>query len=98
MGIGEASPYLGRKLGPGAAQEGFLVRPADAGVDALAEYRRVAYCSFHTTAGYLDDYDEVCPYDGMAPDVVYQYLSPVSQGVSRPSAQLTKCCISCGKP
>lgn len=26
-----------------------------------------------TTAGYLDDYDEVCPYPSMAPDVVYAY-------------------------
>ena len=29
-----------------------------------------------TTAGYIDDYDEVCPYTGAtAPDVVYQYTA-----------------------
>ncbi|MEZ4386875.1 MAG: hypothetical protein R3D98_04740 [Candidatus Krumholzibacteriia bacterium] len=30
-----------------------------------------------TTAGYTDDYDEVCPYDSMSPDVVYS-ISPAA--------------------
>ncbi len=28
------------------------------------------------TCGYVDDYDAMCPYGAMAPDVVYSYVSP----------------------
>lgn len=35
-----------------------------------------------TTAGYTDDYDEVCPYTGsIAPDVVYAFVPAVSQAI-----------------
>ena len=36
-----------------------------------------------STAGYLDDYDEVCPYNNPgAPDVVYYYIPPANQLLS----------------
>ena len=35
-----------------------------------------------TTAGYVNDYDEICPYSGStAPDVVYKYVATSSQSV-----------------
>ncbi|MBU0983461.1 MAG: hypothetical protein KKA42_06300, partial [candidate division Zixibacteria bacterium] len=42
----------------------------------------IPYTNTGTTAGYTDDYDEVCPYTGStAPDVVYAYTSPVEQWI-----------------
>jgi len=36
-----------------------------------------------TTAGFADDYDEICPYGGStSPDVVYVYFPPVDQTVA----------------
>ncbi len=36
-----------------------------------------------TTAGYTDDYDEICPYSGAtAPDVVYKYVATTTQPVN----------------
>jgi hypothetical protein len=36
-----------------------------------------------TTVGFVDDYDEICPYSGStAPDVVYEYVSPSTQSVN----------------
>jgi hypothetical protein len=36
-----------------------------------------------TTAGYTDDYDEACPYDGStSPDVVYTFTPEVAMGVT----------------
>ncbi len=32
-----------------------------------------------TTVGYNDDYDEMCPYGGMGPDVVYRFASTMLQ-------------------
>jgi hypothetical protein len=34
-----------------------------------------------TTAGYIDDYDEVCPYASTSPDVVYSYEAPADMSV-----------------
>ena len=35
-----------------------------------------------TTAGYTDDYDEVCPYDGStSPDVVYSFVAAADMGI-----------------
>ena len=37
----------------------------------------VPFSDAGTTAGYANDYDEVCPYTGSAsPDVVYSYWAP----------------------
>jgi len=42
----------------------------------------VPYNNSGTTAGYTDDYDEVCPYSGStAPDVVYTYTPAVTEAV-----------------
>jgi len=38
------------------------------------------YTAFGTTAGYYDDYDEVCPYSSFSPDVAYSY-TPFSDEV-----------------
>jgi hypothetical protein len=36
-----------------------------------------------TTAGYIDDYDEVCPYTGsVSPDVVYSFVPDMAGGVN----------------
>jgi hypothetical protein len=61
----------------GAALHGRDVpRPVVAGED-IATALPIAvlpYADFGTTCGFLDDYDEVCPFDGStAPDVVYAY-------------------------
>jgi hypothetical protein len=34
-----------------------------------------------TTIGYNDDYDEMCPYGGAGPDVVYRFVSTMPQSV-----------------
>jgi hypothetical protein len=38
------------------------------------------YIDTGTTTGYANDYDEVCPFDSMAPDVVYAY-TPLSEEI-----------------
>ena len=41
------------------------------------------YSDAGTTAGYNNDYDEVCPYSGStSPDVVYEYTAPVNIDVN----------------
>ncbi len=35
-----------------------------------------------TTIGYNDDYDEMCPYDAMARDVVYRFVSTMPQSIT----------------
>ena len=36
-----------------------------------------------TTDGYIDNYDEVCPYTGStSPDVVYSYTSEITWGIN----------------
>jgi hypothetical protein len=40
------------------------------------------YLDTGTTTGYADDYDEFCPIDGSAPDVVYAYLPTADEAIT----------------
>jgi hypothetical protein len=43
----------------------------------------IPYSNVGTTAGYTNNYDEICPYDGStAPDVVYAYTPPANATIS----------------
>jgi hypothetical protein len=54
----------------------------DQGGDTIATARPILWLPYDdtgTTFGYVDDYDEVCPYTGsLSPDVVYKYSSPAN--------------------
>jgi hypothetical protein len=53
--------------------------------DTIANAIVIPYLPFNdsrTTAGFADNYDEICPYSGStAPDVVYEYVSASTQSV-----------------
>jgi hypothetical protein len=70
---------------PGTNPEN-VPNPALQGGDTIASARlipSVPYNDSGTTAGYTNDYDEVCPYaDSTSPDVVYKYVSPIAQSVA----------------
>jgi hypothetical protein len=56
--------------------------PSRQGGDTIATALSIPalpYLDTGTTTGYADDYDEVCPTDGMGPDVVYAYTAPADQ-------------------
>jgi hypothetical protein len=42
----------------------------------------IPFADTGTTAGYSDDYDEICPYsNSFSPDVVYAYVPPADESV-----------------
>jgi hypothetical protein len=58
------------------------VRQAGDTLDDALLIPSVPYSDTGTTAGYTDDYDEVCPYMGsVAPDVVYRYVPASDQSL-----------------
>lgn len=52
-------------------------RPAGDKIEDALEISDLPFLATGSTVGYIDNYDEVCPYEGStAPDVVYRYRSP----------------------
>jgi hypothetical protein len=62
------------------------VDPARQGGDNIFDATVIGglpYSDTGTTAGYLDDYDEICPYSGStSPDVVYTYTAGATEAVN----------------
>ncbi len=79
---------LGRQAPDRVASPGTPAPPDPAmirqGGDTIADAVPIAipYTGGGTTTGYTDDYDEVCPFTGMAPDVVYRVTPAVAMQVT----------------
>jgi hypothetical protein len=59
--------------------------PTRQGGDTIATAFPIAalpYFDTGTTTGYTDDYDEMCPYGGWGPDVVYSYRPAVDEAIT----------------
>jgi hypothetical protein len=90
--LGLAGSSLAASLGntqppktPGIYPEN-IPNPALQGGDTFAEATMIPALPYNdsgTTAGYNDDYDEVCPYTGSdSPDVVYSYMPSTDEALS----------------
>jgi hypothetical protein len=61
-----------RKLNPGIVPPPGHLQGGDT-IETAVVIPELPYYTTGTTAGYTNDYDEMCPYDSISPDVVYEF-------------------------